>query len=94
MNAFKILLLIIKTFEILVLVKNSKILSNKCTLPTKTKNLYIKNIFKEHNTPVNSLAVLKNGNLVSGHQDNTIKIWNLTDASLNLTLIGHADIVN
>jgi WD40 repeat protein len=94
MNTLKILLLIIKTFEIISLGLNDEISSNKCKSKSNTKNLNIKKILTGHSSPLYALTALKNGNLVSGHQDSTIKIWNLTDASLNLTLSGHADIVN
>ena len=93
-NMFKILFLIMNIFELICLIKNNEISSNKCKSISKTKNLNIKKILTGHSSPLYTLSVLKNGNLVSGHQDSKIKIWNLTDASLNLTLTGHADIVN
>ena len=92
MNTLKVILFIIKTFELISSIINAEISSNKFSL--STKNFHIKKILIENNSPINSLTVLKNGNIVSGHQDSTIKIWNLTDASLKLILSGHADIVN
>ena len=40
-----------------------------------------------------SLAKLKNGDLVSGYYDNTIKIWNVNDGSLKKILLGHTNFV-
>ena len=40
-----------------------------------------------------SLAILKNGDLVSGYYDNTIKIWNVNDGSLKKILLGHTNFV-
>ena len=42
---------------------------------------------------VYSLTVLQNGHLVSGSDDNTIKIWDTTTAELIQTLTGHANYV-
>jgi WD40 repeat protein len=44
---------------------------------------------KAHNGIILSLAVLPNGDLVSGSWDQTIKIWNTNDGSVKQTLTGH-----
>ena len=46
---------------------------------------------KEHNGRVCALAVLKNGDLISGSADNTIKIWNAGDWTVKQTIKGHSD---
>lgn len=38
---------------------------------------------------MNTLAVLPNGDLVSGSFDHTIKVWNMQTTSLRGTLKGH-----
>ena len=38
-----------------------------------------------------SLAVLQNGDLASGSEDKTIKIWDSSTWSLKRTLTGHSD---
>ena len=43
-----------------------------------------------HNSSVQSLAVLLNGDLASGSYEE-IKIWNPTDGTLKRTLEGHSD---
>ncbi|RNA17804.1 hypothetical protein BpHYR1_016202 [Brachionus plicatilis] len=42
-----------------------------------------------HSEKVYSIAVLKNGDLASGSEDRTIKIWNINNGSLKMTLSGH-----
>ena len=46
-------------------------------------------LIKGHQSTVYSLLGLPNGDLVSGSNDKTIKIWNTADGSLKKTLIGH-----
>ena len=41
-----------------------------------------------HTKDVDALTVLQNGNLVSGSEDNSIKIWNQTSGTLIQTLGG------
>ena len=41
-----------------------------------------------------ALAVLPNGDLVSGSSDKTIKIWNTQDGTLKKTLTGHTNWIN
>jgi WD40 repeat protein len=38
---------------------------------------------------VSALTILQNGDLVSGSDDSTIKIWNPNDGTLKRTLNGH-----
>ena len=40
-----------------------------------------------------SLCVLENGDLVSGSEDKTIKLWNPIDGSLKKTINGHTGAV-
>ena len=42
-----------------------------------------------HTNYANALTVPQNGNLVSGSEDKTIKIWNSTTGELIQTLTGH-----
>jgi WD40 repeat protein len=42
-----------------------------------------------HNSVVNSVAVLPNGDIVTGSSDNTVKIWDLKTGNEIKTLIGH-----
>ena len=49
----------------------------------------VKKELKRHNGRILSLAILPNGDLVSGSCDNTIKIWNVEDGSVKRTLNGH-----
>ena len=44
----------------------------------------------EHNGPVYALAMLNNGDLVSGSMDNTVKTWNMNNGIVKETLIGHS----
>jgi WD40 repeat protein len=46
-----------------------------------------------HNSWVLTLTQLQNGDLVSGSNDATIKIWNPIDGSLKRTLRKHTDAV-
>ncbi len=43
-----------------------------------------------HSHWVRSLAVLQNGDLTSGSNDQPIKIWDSSTGSLRMTLIGHS----
>ena len=45
--------------------------------------------FKNHKGAVIRLALLQNGDLVSGSADKTIKVWNMSDFSITQTLEGH-----
>lgn len=49
----------------------------------------IKKEMKGHTGRIFSLATLTNGDLVSGGEDNTIKIWDANNGSLKKTLTGH-----
>ena len=53
----------------------------------------IKRVLTSHNSTVYALAILLNGDLVSGSADWTIKIWNPNDGTLKRTLNGHTDYV-
>ena len=48
---------------------------------------------KGHTTSVLALKQLPNGDLVSGSDDKTVRVWSLNDGSLKATLIGHTYIV-
>ncbi|RNA10706.1 serine threonine kinase [Brachionus plicatilis] len=45
---------------------------------------------KNHSGPINSLIVLKNGDLASGSADKTINIWNTDNGNKKLTLNNHS----
>ena len=45
--------------------------------------------FTSHTHIVSTLATLPNGNLASGSNDNTVKIWNPSTGLLVYTLTGH-----
>ncbi|MBA2655893.1 MAG: WD40 repeat domain-containing protein [Tatlockia sp.] len=47
--------------------------------------------FKGHNDWVNSLLVLPGGELLSGSEDNTLKLWELTTGRCLETIKGHQD---
>ena len=47
-----------------------------------------------HSECVLSLIQLRDGRLVSGSSDKTIKVWRLTTKKEEFTLKGHNDIVN
>ena len=47
-----------------------------------------------HKTQVNTIALLPNGDLVSGSFDQTLKIWNLESGVLKTTLRGHSHTVS
>ncbi len=53
----------------------------------------LKRTLTGHKEQVNSLAVLKNGDLASGSWDKTIKIWDSSTGSLKRTLTGHSNYV-
>ena len=46
-----------------------------------------------HKEPVRDILLLSDGTLASSSQDNTIKIWNLTNYNCEQILIGHSDSV-
>ena len=46
---------------------------------------------KGHTDLVNCLVVLPNGNLGSGSDDKTIKIWNINNGSVLKTFTGHSN---
>ena len=46
-----------------------------------------------HTSDVNALTVLSDGSLVSGSDDNTIKIWDIKNGQTIKTLTGHTDSV-
>jgi WD40 repeat protein len=46
-----------------------------------------------HTDWVRALTVLQNGDLASGSDDKTIKIWNPIDGTLKRTLTGHTNSV-
>ena len=42
-----------------------------------------------HTDRIRAIAVLDNGDFVSGSNDNTIKVWNMVDGSVKRTLAGY-----
>ena len=48
-----------------------------------------RNLKKQINVFVLSIAVLSNGDLVSGGDDSSIKIWGANEGLINKTLNGH-----
>lgn len=52
-----------------------------------------KKILFNHEDRVLTINVLKNGDLVSGSSDKTIKIWDKDTGKLKKTLTGHTDYV-
>jgi len=54
----------------------------------------LKKTLTGHTGLVQSLTILKNGDLASGSSDNTIKIWDSEEGSLKQTLSGHSDQIN
>ena len=53
----------------------------------------VKKTLINHTHYVRALAVLPNGYLASGSNDNTIKIWNLTTGIVEKTLYNHTGAV-
>lgn len=53
----------------------------------------ISEISKEHNGRINCLIKLSDGKIVSGGQDNTIKIWDIEKKQTLFTLKGHSSII-
>jgi len=56
-------------------------------------NKSITTIGKEHKGRINSLITLSNGQVASGGQDNTIKIWDINKKAVLSTLTGHTSII-
>ena len=54
----------------------------------------LKNEFTYHSRDVHDVAVLPNGDLASGSDDMTIKVWNPLDGSLKRTITGHTGEIN
>ena len=59
----------------------------------ESENKTIKEISKEINGRINCLIKLSNGNIISGGQDNTIKIWDINKKENLFTLKGHTSII-
>ena len=57
------------------------------------ENKSITTISSEHKGRINSLIKLSNGNVASGGQDNTIKIWDIGKKEVICTLTGHTSII-
>jgi WD40 repeat protein len=57
------------------------------------ENKAITTISSEHKGRINCLIRLSNGNIASGGQDNTIKIWDIAKKEAIATLKGHTSIV-
>jgi WD40 repeat protein len=72
---------------------------NNGNIATAGKNIKILNPFNAslimnltgHDRDIQQLETLINGNLVSGADDNTLKIWDYKNGSLLRTLTGHTD---
>lgn len=57
-------------------------------------NLSVRRTLTGHTNSVWAVAISRDGQtLVSGSEDNTIKVWNLKTGQLNQTLTGHSDTV-
>ena len=50
-------------------------------------------ISKEHKGRINCIIKLSNGNIATGSQDNTIKIWDIDKKEVLYTLNGHTSII-
>ena len=50
-------------------------------------------ISKEHKGRINCIIKLSNGNIATGSQDNTIKIWDIDKKEVLYTLNGHSSII-
>ena len=57
------------------------------------KNKSITEISKDHIGRINCLIKLSNGNVASGGQDSTIKIWDINKKEILFTLKGHTSII-
>ena len=57
------------------------------------ENKSITTISSEHKGRINCLIKLSNGNVASGGQDNTIKIWDIGKKEAICTLTGHTSII-
>jgi WD40 repeat protein len=62
-------------------------------MPWDVESGTVKRTLTGHKSDVNKLALLKNGDLVSGSSDRTIIIWNLEDGTVKRTLAGHCKYV-
>jgi WD40 repeat protein len=59
-----------------------------------TKNGSLKMNLSGHDAPITSLAVLSDGDLASGGEDQLIKIWDMETGQLKRTLTGHTSRIN
>ncbi len=64
--------------------------AHKITLWNLTNGQIIKTLHKNHTAGITSLELLKDGRLISGSRDSTIKIWNTTSGQVIKTLSNHS----
>jgi WD40 repeat protein len=57
-------------------------------------NYLLKFSFEVDGNPATSLTILKDGSLVSGHMDGTIRIWNISSGYLINTILAHSSKIN